>query len=119
MKKHTFLADECVPHDIVVAFRQAGYTVYTARECELQGKPDKEIFAYALVHQLTLFTFDRGFGDIFQFSHIKSSGTIIVLIKAMSRDEMVQIPLAFFSVQSNLKGKLVIIGIQKIRIIER
>jgi len=49
----------------------------------------------------------------------QSPGVIIELVSSMNKLEMIETALAFFASQQNLDGKLVIIGVNKIRIIER
>ena len=66
-----------------------------------------------------LFTFDRGFGNIFSFDILNSSGVLIELINLMEKDEMINIVTTFLSENRDLTGKLIIIGKSKIRIIER
>ncbi len=67
-------------------------------------------------------TYDRGFGDIFRFNISKSNGVIIVLTSKMKKNEIVNIILSFISTinkQADLRGKLVIIGKNKIRVTQR
>lgn len=123
------LADECVHDDMVSALRQSGLEVRTVRQASLTGADDEAIFVYAVVNDLVLFTFDRGFGDIFRFPIAKSPGVIIVLVNQMSLKEATQVLLGFAGhvvkqmeadvLDMGLKGKLAIIGKNKIRIIGR
>ncbi len=115
------LADECINTDIITMLRNRGFNVLAAKEAGLSGKSDEDVFDFAQKSKRILLTFDRGFGDIFRFKIRESSGVILLLIHNMSRAEIIDIPLTFFSVLSkrNLAGKLVIIGKHKIRIIER
>ncbi len=117
--KLALLIDECIPHDSITALKDAGFTIRTVSECGLSGRPDEDIFDYAVKHALPLLTFDRGFGDIFQFNHKKSSGVIIVLIKGMTKEEIVNLPIAFLQSYQQIKGKLIIIGVRKVRIVQR
>ena len=123
------LADECVHADMVLALRQSGFEVRTVRQASLAGTDDEAVFAYATVNDLVLFTFDRGFGDIFRFSIAKSPGVIIILIGKMTMNEAVDTLIPFIRhvinqmeadiLDMGLKGKLAIIGKDKIRIIGR
>ena len=113
------LADECVHRDLVDSLEDAGHEVTSVYNSGLSGSSDEEIFNYAVKNDLILLTFDRGFGDIFRFDISESPGIVISLINQMSRDEIVSIILAFFSMSRNLRGKLVIMGKRKIRVIER
>lgn len=117
--KHAILADECIPHDSIIALKAAGFSVYTVSACGLSGKPDEDIFDYAVKHSLPLFTFDRGFGDIFRFNHSKCNGVIIVLVKSMAKEEIINLPIAFLQTYQQIKGKLIIIGVRKVRVIQR
>lgn len=123
------LADECVHADMVLALRQSGFEVRTVRQASLAGADDEAIFACAVINDFVLLTFDRGFGDIFRFSITKSPGVIIVLANQMMMAEAMQVLIGFAShvvkqmeadvLDMGLKGKLAIIGKNKIRIIGR
>ena len=105
--------------DLIKSLKTAGHNVQTVHDVNLSGVSDIEIFNYAISNYLVLFTFDRGFGDIFTYNIAESTGVVIELINSMSKTEIIDTAVAFFSSEYNLKGKLVIIGLNKIRIIER
>lgn len=115
------LADECINFDIVLALRKSNFNVLTVKEAGLSGKSDEDVFDFAQKSKIILLTFDRGFGDIFRFNIKNSFGIIILLIHNMTKTEIINIPVAFFKSLKNrsLKSKLVIIGKNKIRVIER
>lgn len=115
------LADECINTDIVLALRENGFDVLTAKEAGLAGKGDEDVFDFTCKSKRILLTFDRGFGDIFRFDIKKSFGIIILLIHNMSKSEIINITTTFFNTlqKRSLKGKLIIIAKHKIRIIER
>jgi len=119
MHMHNILADECVHKDMINALRLAGHKILTARDATLSGATDETIFSYAVKNRLVLFTFDRGFGDIFAFNIADSSGVVIERINLMTKDEMIEIAVAFFNEQKDLQGKLIIIDKMRIRIISR
>ena len=118
---YKILADESIHLDLVNALRKAGLDVLTVAEAKLSGASDKAVFQTAVKRKRILLTFDRGFGDIFRFDISGSSGVVIILISQMTRKEIVNLPLAFFSFQRNrgLIGKLVIIGKRRIRVSQR
>lgn len=112
-------ADECINKDLVDALRAAGHEVSTVYEAGMSGSSDIEVFDYACKKNLVLLTFDRGFGDIFTYNILSGHGIVVELIGQMTKDEIINIILAFFAENRNLKGKLVIIGKTRIRIIQR
>lgn len=116
---YKILADECIHKDMVNALRSAGHQIISINDIKMSGSTDIEVFSYANKNNLILFSFDRGFGDIFTFDISNSSGVVIELINQMDKDELINIALAFFSGGRDLQGKLVIIGKTKIRVIER
>ncbi len=116
---YKIFADECIHTDLIEALKINGHLVQTVHDVGLSGATDAEIFNHAVSNSLILLTFDRGFGDIFTYNISKSVGLVIELIGSMNKTEIVDIAIAFFSLEYDLKGKLVIIGINKIRIIER
>ena len=114
--------DECINWDVIFALRQSGFDALTVKDAKLTGSDDETIFKFACDNKRILLTYDRGFGDIFRFNISKSSGVIIVLTGRMKKDEVVNIVLSFMSTvdkQTDLRGKLVIIGKSKIRITKR
>ena len=118
---YQILADECVHLDLVKALRQAGLDVLTVAEAGFSSASDEVVFQEAIRRKRVLLTFDRGFGDIFRFDISNSFGVIIILINQMTKEEIINLPLAFFSFRKgrNLVGKLTIIGKRRIRISQR
>jgi len=118
---YKILADECIHTDLVNALRNAGLDVLTVNEAGLLGVPDKVVFQAGVEKKRIILTFDRGFGDIFRFNIGNSNGVVIVLIKQMSKEEILDISTTFFVSQKDrvLAGKLIIIGKSKIRISSR
>ncbi|MFH1456568.1 MAG: DUF5615 family PIN-like protein [Patescibacteria group bacterium] len=114
-------ADECINKDIILVLRQNDFDVKTVKDAKLIGASDDEIFNFIKKSKRILVTFDRGFGDIFRFDISKSSGVIVVLNAKMKKDEVANTILGFtkFIANKNLKGKLVIVGKNKVRIIGR
>ena len=110
---YRIFSDECIHKDMIEALKSAGHVVETIYESGMSGATDAEVFDYATKNDLVLFTFDRGFGDIFKFNISNSSGIAIELINSMNKTEMIDIAVAFFSEDRKLKSKLVIIGIKK------
>ena len=118
---YRILADECIHRDLIEALRQAGLDVLSAAEADLISAPDGVVFQEAIRRRRILLTFDRGFGDIFRFDIASSFGVIIILINQMTREEIINLPLAFFAFLKgrSLRGRLVIMGKRRIRIVER
>lgn len=116
------LADECVNTDVVLGLRKEGLDVLTVREASLTGTDDERIFKFAVENKRVLFSFDRGFGDIFRFNIKRSSGVMIVLVGQMRKGDIVKIVLGFLAVlgkRASLRGKLAILGKTRIRVIRR
>lgn len=116
---HKIFADECIHTDLIDGLKTNGHNVQTVHDVGLSGVSDIEIFNHSISNSLTLLTFDRGFGDIFTYNISESSGVVIELIGSMNKTEIIDTAIAFFSADYDIKGKLVIIGLNKIRIIER
>ncbi|HHE45969.1 MAG TPA: hypothetical protein ENL05_01315 [Candidatus Moranbacteria bacterium] len=114
-------ADECINYDLVLALRKAGFDVLTVKEVKLIGCDDETIYNFAQTNRRILLTFDRGFGDIFRFDIVKSYGVIIVLISRIDRKNIADIIIKFLNgfKTRKLRGKLVIIAGNKIRISQR
>jgi len=114
-------ADECVHTDLIKAIKSLGVDIITTQETKLSGKSDEDIFNYCVKSNRILLTFDRGFGDIFRFDIATSEGVVILLISRMKKEEILGIATSFFKKyqNKNLKGKLVIIGKTRVRILKR
>lgn len=112
------LADECIHTDLVLALRQENFDILTVKESGLTGSDDATIYQKAEENGRILLTYDRGFGDIFRFNIFKGSGIIIILISQMSKQEIINITLAYFNLikSTDIGGKLIIIGKHKIRV---
>ena len=85
---YRIFSDECIHKDMIEALKSAGHVVETIYESGMSGATDAEVFDYATKNDLVLFTFDRGFGDIFKFNISNSSGIAIELINSMNKTEI-------------------------------
>ncbi len=116
---HKILADECIHKDLVEALREEGNSVEWVTEMELSGSSDDVVFEHALKNNLILLTFDRGFGDIFNYNINNCPGIIIELIHGMEKSEIIEFAKFALSQYEDFSGKLIIIGKNKIRLIDR
>ncbi len=121
MNKYHLLVDECVHKDVIDALKQAGLDVVSVGELGLRSSSDDQIFQEAIELQRVLLTFDRGFGNVFAFDIGASEGVVIVLVGQYVREEIVSTISQFFSQvhPGRVKGKLVIVGKNRVRIIQR
>ena len=115
------LADECIHTDLIQALSKANIDVEAVADGAMRGKSDDVIFKYACDQDRVLFTFDRGFGDIFRFDISRSKGVVITLVHQIRKEELLSTVVSFFQLmkERDLSGKLVIIGKSNIRILDR
>ncbi len=73
----SFLADEDLPRSLVPYLQAAGIDAEDVRDVGLRGRPDDEIFRYAVSHGLTLLTADVGFGNILRFQPGTHRGIVV------------------------------------------
>lgn len=62
-----FLVDENMPRPLVPALRAASYIAEDVRDVGLRGHSDPDVWAYAQTHNASIITYDKDFGDIFQY----------------------------------------------------
>lgn len=114
-------ADECIHADLISAIKKRGFDIITVKDAGLNGASDDQIFKFALKNQRILLTFDREFGDVFRFNISHTGGIIIILIEQLNHEDLINIILNFLSFinPGDIDGKLVIVGRNRIRIIDR
>jgi len=118
----SLLIDECVNSELVTHLRQVGADVQTVPEVGLRGATDDEVFEFATKNKTILVTYDREFGDIFRFKIEDSYGLIVILIGQLSRREEKIVMDKFLEAvgkEENLKGKLAILGKNRVRLVSR
>lgn len=72
-----FLADENLPRSLVPYLVAAGIVAEDVRDAGLRGKPDDEVFRYAVSRALALLTADVGFGNILRFPPGTHPGIVV------------------------------------------
>jgi len=78
--KLVFLVDECVSNQTVIFLEKLGCNVTKVQNIGLEGKEDEIILKYAQERNLTLVTYDRGFGNIRKYPPSTHSGIIIIKV---------------------------------------
>ncbi len=73
-----FLIDEDLPIALPHAMRQLGSEVRLARECNLGGRSDPEIFQYAIANGMVVVTGDVGFSDLAEYWPLAHPGIVLV-----------------------------------------
>ena len=115
------LLDQNIPEEIapVVArkiFRPGKSP--TSRKCKLDGRPDPEIFRWAQTHQAIVISYDEDFADTRSFP-LGSHHGIVRLRVWPTTVEMTRLAIERLLTQvseSDLKGSLIIIDREKIRL---
>ena len=74
-----FLADECIPRQLVARLRHAGHDVIWARDV-CAGDGDAKVLARAVAEDRVLITEDRDFGELTVRFKLPSIGVIIAAI---------------------------------------
>jgi predicted nuclease of predicted toxin-antitoxin system len=72
-----FLIDEDLPRSLARELRSAGHDAVDVRDVGLRGRPDSEIFQYAVTRRLVLLTADMGFANVLQFEPHAHVGIVI------------------------------------------
>lgn len=72
-----FLVDEDLPRSLARALRDAGIEAVDVRDVGLRGRPDDEVFQYAVSSGFALLSGDLGFGNTLRFVPGQHSGIVI------------------------------------------
>lgn len=105
------LVDENVVRGIALWLQGQGHEVVYVTECGLHGKPDDDVFAYAVENALWLLTMDRDFGRVQRFPPNQCKGVVLAKIYHRPMAEVTRIFAdAFVKLDwSALEGRLVMI----------
>ena len=72
------MIDENLPRTLVSFLRDAGLEAVDARDTGLRGKPDCEVFDYAVSNCYAIVTKDRGFGNTLLYPIASHHGIVLV-----------------------------------------
>lgn len=116
----TILFDQNVPRSIAawLAERELRWSVHHTSDVDLNGAPDREIFAWAQDHQAVILTFDEDFADQRAFPVGDHAGVIRLRVWPTTAEETKAALTRLLSIADaeELQGSLVIVGRNKIRI---
>ena len=73
----SFLIDEDMARSLAPAIRAVGLQANDVRDAGLRGRPDAEVFRYALAQGMVLVTADMGFANTLQFPPPEHAGIVI------------------------------------------
>lgn len=117
-----FLVDAALPRSVVDVLKEGGHQAVHVDDLGIATAADGVIADHARRHELTIITADFDFADIREFPPASHAG-IVVLTLPKRRDLLLILLLvrqlvAGLSEISSLHGKLVIVGLGRIRIRE-
>jgi predicted nuclease of predicted toxin-antitoxin system len=72
-----FLIDEDLPRSLARELREAGIDAVDGRDVGLRGRPDREVFAFAVSEGRALLTGDLGFGNVLAFPASSHHGIVV------------------------------------------
>ena len=72
-----FLIDEDMSRSLARAIRSVGIEAVDVRDVGLRGRPDAEVFQYAVAHSMVLISADMGFANTLQFLPSSHVGMVI------------------------------------------
>jgi predicted nuclease of predicted toxin-antitoxin system len=72
-----FLVDEDLPRSLAPALAAAGFTAEDIRDHGLRGRPDDDVFQYAVAHGFAILSGDVGFASIVRFPLGTHPGIIV------------------------------------------
>ncbi|MFH1245314.1 MAG: DUF5615 family PIN-like protein [Candidatus Omnitrophota bacterium] len=86
--KVKFAADECVGVSTITFLRNLGYSVISAKENHLGGKPDFEILKWAIKEERIIITEDLDFGNILLYPPKLHHGIILLRFRHALEDKI-------------------------------
>lgn len=115
----SFLVDEDLPRSLGRRLRDAGLIADDVRDVGLGGRPDDEVFAYAVANAHTLITGDLGFANIVKFPLGSHSGIVLTrfpnTVPAATLEERVVRALRLLALE-DFTRILVVIGPRRVRV---
>jgi len=110
------IADESVNKNLINALRKAGYSVMSIAE-EYGGISDESITELSLSPPNIIISEDKDFGELVYHHKVSVIGVILLRYNPSEFEAIKNHLLAFiFKYKSNLRGKFVVITINKTRI---
>ncbi len=114
-----FLVDEDLPRSLAPRLRAAGQEAQDVRDVGLRGRPDTDVFDYAVTRGLALISGDLGFGNLLDFPLGTHPGIIVVRVPnevpTATLNELIVWTAQNLSVD-DLDGNLVIVEPHRIRL---
>ena len=77
-KKARFLVDESVGPGVTALLRRLGWNVKGVSECDLAGRSDEDVLAFAFKDDRVLLTHDPDFLDNRRFPHHRHPGCVVL-----------------------------------------
>ena len=114
-----FLVDEDLPRSLAPALVAAGFQATDVRDEGLRGRPDDEVFDFAIKNDRTLISADMGFANIFRYALGSHSG--IVVSRFPNEVSTATLNAAIVAAmkdldESDIRGSLVIVEPDRIRL---
>ncbi len=107
------IADESVNKNLVLAIREAGFTVYSIAE-ECAGMSDEDIALMSLTPPRVIISEDKDFGELVYHQKVSVIGVILLRYAPSEVDIVKTRILSFlFEYENRLKGKFTVITITK------
>jgi predicted nuclease of predicted toxin-antitoxin system len=72
-----FLVDEDLPRSLARDLRAAAFDAVDVRDVGLRGRPDRDVFAFAVSEGRVLLTGDLGFGNVLAFPQATHRGVLV------------------------------------------
>jgi len=114
--KVVFLADECVSNQTVIFLEKLGCNVTKVQDIGLEGKEDEVIFKYAQERNITLVTYDRGFGNIRKYAPSSHNGIIVIKVYNLaSLKNCHEVLKKLLEKEKRFKGTLFVVNEKKYR----
>ncbi len=113
-----FKLDENISPQAAKVFTNHGFDVHSVRDEELTGCNDDHLISVCTVEQRILVTLDLDFSDIRKYPPSSYMGIIVLRTEKQSRNHIISILERVIPIlkKENIKGKLMIIEENKIRL---
>lgn len=111
-----FLADENVPHAIVMALRTRGIDIAEVRDIH-GGASDMEVLDIAASQRRVLLTFDKDFGRLARAGHPSSpAGVVLLRLPLSSPNQIGQVVADVIMGRNDWEGRFAIVEPGRVRL---
>lgn len=111
-----FLADENLPHDIIVTLQREGIDIHSVAQIS-PGAEDEEVLSLAYKQKRTLITFDKDFGEIIFKARKQSYGVVLLRVHPQTEEYILSVLRKVLAMNISFQHSFCVVESYRIRVI--